>query len=412
MDDEKLIELVRVHPAIYDLSHRKYMDNHFKATIWNNIGLELGVSGLICKSRWSNIRDNFRKNIQKNVTKSGQGRKSTKPYKYHEQLSFLVKFFDDRNNIENVNDEDVTTQNDESNIPESSLPTQAISPAPEPYPIDSLIFSPTPSPVSQHTHTSLTNRYGSSLSSRSRGSRGRKENNKDCVRTASSEVMDYLIRQNEHPVDIFLASLAPTLKELHPCDLFDAKSEMFAIVQKYESKLLRNKFPRRAYESSTITSQNRSNVTNLETVVLEDHGSAITSQDRSNAINYDTVVVEDRGSAITSQGRSNAINYETVVVEDHGSVITSQGRPNAINYETVVVEDRGSAITSQGKSNAINYETVVVEDRGSVITSQGRSNAINYETVMDNNLDNRVVLVKDSNNKYTIKGFYNSFKQT
>lgn len=45
MDDEKLIELVRVNPAIYDLSHRKYMDNNFKTTIWNNIGLELGVSG-------------------------------------------------------------------------------------------------------------------------------------------------------------------------------------------------------------------------------------------------------------------------------------------------------------------------------------------------------------------------------
>lgn len=66
-------------------------------------------------------------------------------------------------------------------------------------------------------------------------------NNNDSVRTASSEVIDYLIHQNEHPVDIFLASLTPTL---HPYDLFDAKSEMFAMVQNYESKILRNKFPR------------------------------------------------------------------------------------------------------------------------------------------------------------------------
>lgn len=104
-------------------------------------------------------------------------------------------------------------------------------------------------------------------------------NNNDSVRTPSSEVIDYLIRQNEHPVDIFLASLAPTLKELHPCVLFDAKSEMFAIVQKYESKLLRIKFPRLAHKSSSITIQNRSNVTNLETVVSENHGSANTSHD-------------------------------------------------------------------------------------------------------------------------------------
>lgn len=124
----------------------------------------------------------------------------------------MVKFFDDRNNIENVNDEDVTPQNDESNISAFSLPTQAISPASESLPIDSLSYSPTSSRASQHSHASLTNQYGSSLSSRSRGSRGRKENKNDYVRTASSEVMDYLIRQNEHPVDIFLASLAPTLK--------------------------------------------------------------------------------------------------------------------------------------------------------------------------------------------------------
>lgn len=96
-----------------------------------------------------------------------------------------------------------------------------------------------------------------------------------------------------------MASLALTLKELHPCDLFDAKSEMFAIVQKYVSKLLRNKFPRLAHVSSTITSQSRSNVNNLETVVVEDHGSAISSQDRSNAV-YETVVLEGHGSAITT----------------------------------------------------------------------------------------------------------------
>lgn len=116
------------------------------------------VSGPICKSRWSNIRDNFRKNIQKNVTKSGQGRKSTKPYKYHEQLSFLVKFFDDRNNIENVNSDDDTTQNEsnESNIPESLLPIQALSPAPESHRTDSLTYLPIPSRFS--TFASFVNK--------------------------------------------------------------------------------------------------------------------------------------------------------------------------------------------------------------------------------------------------------------
>lgn len=308
------------------------------------------VSGQICKARWSNIRDNFRKSLQKNVTKSGQGRKSIKPYKYHEQLNFLLKFFEDRSNIENVNDDDDRTQNDESNTPEPPLPTQVTSPASESH---SLTYSPTPSPASQHSQASARSRSGY---------KGRKEN-KDSAPTASSVVMDYLIRQNEHPVDMFLASLAPTLKELHPCDLFDAKSEIFAIVQKYESKLLRNKFPRLMCESSTITRQNRS----LETVVVEDFGSAITGQGGSNVTNIETVVVQDRGSANTSQGGSNVTNLETVVAEDYGRVITSQDGSNA-NYDTVVV---------------------------------------------GNNVDN-IILVKDADNKYTVQGiqeYYNSFKQ-
>ncbi|CAG4981898.1 unnamed protein product [Colias eurytheme] len=171
---------------------------------------------------------------------------------------------------------------------------------------------------------------------------------KDLVKQIA-EVIDYLIRQYEHPVDIFLASLPPTLKELHPCDLFDAKSEMFAIVQKYESKLLKNKFPRLAHESSIITSQNRSNVSNYETVVFEDHGSANTSHDRSNAINYETTVVEDHGSVNTCQDRS-----KTVVMENHASTITNQERSKVIsNYETVLVKYHGNAITSQDRSNAV-----------------------------------------------------------
>lgn len=37
-----------------------------------------------------------------------------------------------------------------------------------------------------------------------------------------------------HPVDAFLSGIAPTLKTLSPYDLHLAKSEIFAIVQKYE----------------------------------------------------------------------------------------------------------------------------------------------------------------------------------
>jgi hypothetical protein len=36
MDDEKLIEYVRKYPAIYDVSHSKYLDN-YKSSLWKKI---------------------------------------------------------------------------------------------------------------------------------------------------------------------------------------------------------------------------------------------------------------------------------------------------------------------------------------------------------------------------------------
>lgn len=168
-----------------------------------------------------------------------------------------MKYLGDRNNIENIRDIDDPTD-DQYNIPESPLVAQA-TPVSDSQMTGSPACPSTSSPASQHS-ASVTDHPGPSLSARSRGSRGRQDN-RNASRTGSAEVLDYLIRQNEHPVDVFLASLAPTLKELHPCDLFEAKSELFSIVQRYELKLLRQKFPREDH-ASTIPSQQCSSVSN------------------------------------------------------------------------------------------------------------------------------------------------------
>lgn len=41
MNDELVIELVRSHPVLYDLSQPKYMDSSLKQRIWINIGQEM-----------------------------------------------------------------------------------------------------------------------------------------------------------------------------------------------------------------------------------------------------------------------------------------------------------------------------------------------------------------------------------
>lgn len=67
----------------------------------------------------------------------------------------------------------------------------------------------------------------------------------------SSQLMAYILAEKEkerqklarletHPVDAFLAGIAPTLKSLNPILLNEAKTHIFSIVQEFELKQLTN----------------------------------------------------------------------------------------------------------------------------------------------------------------------------
>jgi hypothetical protein len=45
MDTEKLIELIREHSGLYDLSNSKYSDNLHKERIWEEIAEEMKPNG-------------------------------------------------------------------------------------------------------------------------------------------------------------------------------------------------------------------------------------------------------------------------------------------------------------------------------------------------------------------------------
>lgn len=45
IDDEKLIELVRQYPELYDINHKKYLDTAFKIKIWTSIGVDMKSDG-------------------------------------------------------------------------------------------------------------------------------------------------------------------------------------------------------------------------------------------------------------------------------------------------------------------------------------------------------------------------------
>lgn len=45
VDDERLIEIVRENPLLYDLSHPEYMRTKLKDQIWEKIGAEFKSNG-------------------------------------------------------------------------------------------------------------------------------------------------------------------------------------------------------------------------------------------------------------------------------------------------------------------------------------------------------------------------------
>ncbi|VVC40020.1 BESS motif,MADF domain,SANT/Myb domain,Myb-like domain [Cinara cedri] len=104
IEDELLVEEVSKNQVIYDNSHEKHKDLHYKEIIWNKISPIVGRSTDDCKKRWRNIRDTYMKHKRKPGTVSGT---SKKKWALAENLSFLNNVIQyERNMIAHFNGND------------------------------------------------------------------------------------------------------------------------------------------------------------------------------------------------------------------------------------------------------------------------------------------------------------------
>ncbi|XP_076682084.1 uncharacterized protein LOC143376098 isoform X2 [Andrena cerasifolii] len=214
MDTEKLIELVRQHPVLYDLSHMQYMDSNYKFRIWADIGNKLREDGSACRARWNNLRDNYRKSLKKQEVRSGSA-KTIKSYKYSNQMCFLKRFFGERSSTGNVG-----TQEFDNGNSSDELLADARESCPE-------------QPTLTMQQSTDEEDYEPPEKRKVTYSRGRKE-------TVSTQVLNYFINKNEnpHPVDAFLNGISATIKSLSPRNQNCLKTEIFNIVQRYELESL------------------------------------------------------------------------------------------------------------------------------------------------------------------------------
>ncbi|XP_076672274.1 uncharacterized protein LOC143371206 [Andrena cerasifolii] len=156
MSNERLIELVRVHPVLYDVTDPKYLDSDSKTKIWKQIGAQLNEEGkshrsyilqknnmklyktinlfqththtrtpyhifnTTLHSQIQHVRKlNYREALKKKEGKSGQAAKNVKAYKYSAEMSFLIKFFGERSTIGNIGKEPIDNMEQEHNVTDS-----------------------------------------------------------------------------------------------------------------------------------------------------------------------------------------------------------------------------------------------------------------------------------------------------
>lgn len=190
----------------------------------------------MCKTRWNNIRDNYRKSIKK--TTSGQAAKKVKKYKFDDQLQFLKPHLQERDtlgNIEDVvgNEDNVEIFNDDvdENENENDNENAAVQ-------IDESINDIEGEQLQNVDQTRSSKPVQKLIQKRS------------TIKTpdsASTTLMKYIMQKKENnmsnvtqnnPVDAFLAGLSPTLKTFTPYYLNLVKSKIFSIVQEYEMKMI------------------------------------------------------------------------------------------------------------------------------------------------------------------------------
>nr|CAD7442724.1 unnamed protein product [Timema bartmani] len=235
MDDKKLIELVYLNEELYNLSNPKYLDCNLKEKIWTQIGEEMKHPGNLCKTRWSNIRDNYRKSLRRIATKPVQDSNKIKKYKYAGALTFLDAYFQVREPISSITAED--------NIKEEEKYESTTLQETEYFDIGTINNVE----VKNEVDEDCSERQETQKRSWPKKMAHTQKRKCQQPQTSASIPMNYLTEEKNktepqvHSVDAFLAAIAQTLKTFTPYYLNVAKTKIFAIVQEYEMEMILEK---------------------------------------------------------------------------------------------------------------------------------------------------------------------------
>ncbi|KAL7640750.1 UNVERIFIED_CONTAM: hypothetical protein RMT77_009025 [Armadillidium vulgare] len=222
--DEKLIQLVRDKPELYDMSDTRYSDNNHKNLLWEEIGNILNKTGAECKQRWMSLRSQHRKALQKyQQNLNGPTSNCIRRWKYEEAMKFLIVFMkeksiipfikkeedgddvedeDDEKNGESTNDGFEKSDNELDSIPRTWVQVTESTPPMAPKKKQKITETPVSSPIVKYP----------------------------------LEKSDAIKEQDA--LDMFLLSMSSTIKTFSPYDQHLVKTQIFDIVTRMEAKYL------------------------------------------------------------------------------------------------------------------------------------------------------------------------------
>ncbi|KAK7863492.1 hypothetical protein R5R35_010522 [Gryllus longicercus] len=116
---ERLIELVKRFPILYDLHHEDYKNSHKKNRIWDEIGKEINETGEEAKKKWKNLRDTFAKFSRSPQTRTTQTGRRGKKWMWADQMEAFrpfLPFATTASNVSEIESENINviSQSDET----------------------------------------------------------------------------------------------------------------------------------------------------------------------------------------------------------------------------------------------------------------------------------------------------------
>lgn len=98
MNEEQLIELVKLYPTLYDRTSSQYKDNATRNNAWEEIAGQLNTTAEDCKDKWAKLRNCFTNAIKRRKKKNPESAANLTPWKHERQMAFLVAHIQRRSN--------------------------------------------------------------------------------------------------------------------------------------------------------------------------------------------------------------------------------------------------------------------------------------------------------------------------